>query len=320
MTAVILWIVGSFSGWAATGIAQMALALSFLVVILATADWAFHEGSQHPIRRAVMLGLWVVLAVTTTSARGQWGICLTVAALQSAATIFLVPWRRPRSLGVIEWWEPILSRPERLLATTFLILCIVGGALLLLPAIARILQENVYSLEACEAMLGELAKSHGTTASDAARKRFGDALDRAESNVTEPEEVPVIKRIRTGAAPALDGDPDATDAVVNSIGELIHINREAMRAVDREAQRLGRGGAWAAVFMGFLSFVLSFVVLRYIKVRVVTPIEQVHAVLEASSRGDIHRRCYDQKAPAEIRAVMRSVNSLLDGKMGKGVE
>jgi nitrate/nitrite-specific signal transduction histidine kinase len=187
-------------------------------------------------------------------------------------------------------------------------------------SVARILQDNVYSLEACEGMLAELAKSHGAPAREAARKRFMDALNRAESNVTEAEEVPVINRIRDRASLALDGDTGALDTVVDNLGELIQINREAMRVVDREAQRLGRAGAWSAVFMGFLTFALSLVVLRYVERSVVAPIEQVHAVLEASNHGDVHRRCHDQKAPAEIRAVMRSVNALLDRRMSEGVE
>jgi nitrate/nitrite-specific signal transduction histidine kinase len=185
------------------------------------------------------------------------------------------------------------------------------------PAIDRILQDNVYSIEACEVMLAELARSNG---GQAGRKRFEDALQRAEKNVTEPDEGPVIERIRNRAARALDGYPDAADAIVDDITALIQINREAMGAADREARRLGRSGAWAAVFMGFLSFVLSLIVLRYIEGRVVAPIEQVHAVLEASRRGDIHRRCHSMSAPAEIKAVMRSVNSLLDSRMSDGVE
>ena len=47
------------------------------------------------------------------------------------------------------------------------------------PAIARILQDNVYSLEACEAMLTELARSNGNPAENSARERFEDALQHA---------------------------------------------------------------------------------------------------------------------------------------------
>jgi len=188
------------------------------------------------------------------------------------------------------------------------------------PAIARILQENVYSLEACETMLAELALSNGGPVSAEATKRFDDALDRVENNITESEEVPVIDRIRRGAPAALDGDDAAVEAMVADLRELIQVNRTAMAAVDRDAQRLGRAGAWAAVFMGILSFVLSLIVLRYIENRVVDPIEQVYAVLDASRRGDVHRRCQSRKAPAEIKAVMQSVNSLLDSKMNDIVE
>lgn len=183
------------------------------------------------------------------------------------------------------------------------------------PAIARIIQDNVYSLEACEVMLSELAAAQGKPVAGAAKERFDDALGRAKNNVTENGERSVIDRIRGASDRALAGDTAAATAVVADIGELIRINRAVMARADLEAQRLGRAGAWAAVFMGLLSFIISLIVLRYIEGRVVAPFEQVYAVLEASRRGDVHRRCHSAKAPAEIKAVMQSVNSLLDERM-----
>lgn len=182
------------------------------------------------------------------------------------------------------------------------------------PAIARILQENVYSLEACEAMLAELALAKGSPVGQNDRTSFMEALHRVENNITDTAERPVIERIKGRADEALDGNAGAIDDVVADVGVLIRVNRAAMSRVDKAAQRLGRAGAWAAVFIGLISFVLSLFVLRYFDKRIIAPMEQIHDVLEASRRGDIHRRCWSHGAPGEIKEVMQSVNALLDEK------
>jgi trk system potassium uptake protein TrkH len=128
-----VWFVGFLAGWSVGGITQTAIALSFAIALVASADWAFREGSRHPFRRAILLALLAVLVATTAAAWGRWGPCLAVAALVSAGTSIVLSGRRTGSLGVIDWWEPIFSRPERLLVATFLTLCIVGSILLLLP-------------------------------------------------------------------------------------------------------------------------------------------------------------------------------------------
>jgi len=133
VTALILWIVGSLARWDATGVGRSAIATSFAISLLATTDWAVSEGRRYKVRLAVLLTLGVVLVLTIATAWGRWATCFTVAAVVTVTAGFLLPRKHIGSLGMVEWWEPILSRPERLLAATFLILCTVGSVLLLLP-------------------------------------------------------------------------------------------------------------------------------------------------------------------------------------------
>lgn len=193
----------------------------------------------------------------------------------------------------------------------------IGLFVRMLPAIERILEENVYSNIAAEEMLAVLAESPTARVPTEGRRRVEDAFRRAKSNVTEPEEIPVLDAIERNLRAALDGERDAVVAEVRAIQNLIAINRDAMRKVDREAQRLGRAGAWAAVFVGFLSFLLSVVVLGRLRRRVVEPVVELHHVLEGLRRGERFRRSSPRDAPAEIQEVLQSVNALLDERLQK---
>lgn len=193
----------------------------------------------------------------------------------------------------------------------------IGLFVRMLPAIERILEENVYSNIAAEEMLAVLAESPTARVPTEGRRRVEDAFRRAKSNVTEPEEIPVLDAIGRNLRAALDGERDAVVAEVRAIQNLIAINRDAMRKVDREAQRLGRAGAWAAVFVGFLSFLLSVVVLGRLRRRVVEPVVELHHVLEGLRRGERFRRSSPRDAPAEIQEVLQSVNALLDERLQK---
>ncbi len=185
------------------------------------------------------------------------------------------------------------------------------------PVIERILQENVYSIVAAEEMLAAFAEvSDGPLSSDA-RTRARQALDNAKQNVTEEQEVPTLAAIERNLPAAMGGDSAAQTQLVVSIGELIRINREAMRDVDEEARRLGNAGAWAAVFVGFLSFVLSVILVVRLQKRFVRPLIDLHEVLEAAKQGERLRRCRPSDAPHEVIQVTQAVNRLLDERLDR---
>ncbi|MCA9727150.1 MAG: hypothetical protein KC729_05655 [Candidatus Eisenbacteria bacterium] len=183
------------------------------------------------------------------------------------------------------------------------------------PVIDKILKENVYSLEAAEEMLAVLSRSAGEEVSDADRIRFERALDRAATNVTEPEESPIIAEITKTRTRALSGDHAALGVIVGQISDLVRINRQAMRDVDSEARRLGSAGAWSAVFLAFFSFLLTLWGVRRLRRRVIAPMVDIYDVLESVRRGDVHRRCRANAGPVEIQRLASSINLLLDGGM-----
>lgn len=182
------------------------------------------------------------------------------------------------------------------------------------PAIARILRENVYSNAAVEEMLALLAEPEREDTLEIRRQRFEQALQRARNNVTEPEETPVLERIAQYSSAAVAGDARATVTVVQALQHLAAINRQAMVMADQEAQRLGTAGAWVAVFIAAIAFVMSLIVIRRLERHVINPLVELYDVLDTVRTGNPHRRCRMVAAPEEIRRVLSSVNALLDGR------
>ena len=188
----------------------------------------------------------------------------------------------------------------------------VGLLMRMTPVIGKIIEENVYSNQAVESMLAVLADSNTVGFAEERRSRFDQALELARRNITETEEIAVIDRIERGREKALSGDKAAGVALVRDLLALVDINRRAMGAVDREAQRLGSAGAWAAVAMAVFVFVISSMVIVRLRRRIVQPLEEVQNVLQAAHRGDRYRRCQLARGPIEIRRVLNGVNHLLD--------
>lgn len=180
------------------------------------------------------------------------------------------------------------------------------------PAVERILEENVATLTAVEDMLAALAVEDGATV--ATRSPFAEALARARANVTEPEEVPLLAEIDGLAPAAVAGDPVAVREVVARLEELSDVNRRSMARMDARARQLGMAGAWAAVGLGTIGFVMSVGVSRRLARRIEEPLAEVDAALAAAGHGDIHRRCIVREGPSELVRIAREVNELLDGR------
>lgn len=178
------------------------------------------------------------------------------------------------------------------------------------PAIAKILEENDYSVQACEEMLAALAEP--AAPGDDRTDRFHVALARADRNVTEASERPVLERIRTLSGRALAGETDALRATIASLRELTAINRTAMVEEDLRAQRMGTAGAWAVVFLAIVSLVASLVFIRRLVRRVLAPMAEVLDTMRAFNQGDVYRRATSPGAPRELRVLMENLNDLLD--------
>jgi hypothetical protein len=201
---------------------------------------------------------------------------------------------------------------------TILVLTSAGAVALLArmaPAIERIIGDNLYSLEAAEQMLAAIGEQ---TNDPAAAERFAAALAGAERNVTEVREREPLAALRREGPAALAGDPAARRRVIEALRALGVINRAAAIRSDEEAQRLGYAGAWAVVFLGGLSLAWAVSVLRRARRRVMAPIQEIGAVLDAAHTGDAYRRCRRIPGPAEIEKIMAGVDDLLDARALRG--
>lgn len=180
------------------------------------------------------------------------------------------------------------------------------------PAIDRILQENVYSIESAERMLTALARHREGEPLDPA---FHDGLESARANITEHEEIEILDRIERESTALVAGDMPAYERTIAALQELINENREAMRHTRDSASRLSVAGAWAAVLLAMLAFASGVVIAFRIERRIVEPLDEVFAVVKANDEGDPYRRCQLREARGELREVMEALNELLDERL-----
>jgi PAS domain-containing protein len=187
------------------------------------------------------------------------------------------------------------------------------------PAIAEILDENDYTIEAAHQMLLVLARRAFGPGDPALEQQFSDALERAKSNITEPGEAEVLTQLDGLAAATLQGDPAASRATVEGVRRLVEINRQAMLHAESEARRLGKAGAWAAVILALSAIAASVLVSRRLAGRLLDPVGELYEVTEAARLGDRFRRCRRLGATAEMRRLLESVNFLLDQRGAQAV-
>lgn len=181
------------------------------------------------------------------------------------------------------------------------------------PAIEIIIEQNEKSLKACEEMLSYLALST-TAGQDASEilELFRDALNRAQNNITEPEEPDLLKTISETHVAAMAGDPLSRRRAISAITGLASVNRQAMIQEDLNAQQVGKSGAWGVVFMAICMFLAGLLFYRSLVKKVITPIEELLSVVEAHEKGEFMRRCTGYDLPREVRLIFDGVNTLLD--------
>lgn len=210
-----------------------------------------------------------------------------------------------------------LTRATRIAFTVFLLINLVtaGAAIGLLgrmrPAIERIIERNIYSLQAVEGML--LVLTRDDTSEPARRAEFGDALARAERSVSVDRERPLVTRLRDRSSAALAGEPAAKREVLDALKEFAQVNREEIETADQAAKRLSAAGAWAVSFLALFALGSGLVGLRRFDRRVLGPVEELTTVLGEHATSRTLRRCARMGfAAAELQVSMSSLNELLD--------
>lgn len=175
------------------------------------------------------------------------------------------------------------------------------------PAVERILLDNVRSVEAAEEMLAAMALPDEDAAA-----RFEAALAAASSNVTEPEEAPLLEDLGRLGPGALAGDPVQRRQAIAAVQALSLVNRRSMQQADDEARFLGQAGAWTSALAGMAGFVLSLLVYDRTRRRLVLPVLELHATLAAARQGDHLRRCTHLDGPVETLRIADDLNWLLE--------
>ncbi len=206
-----------------------------------------------------------------------------------------------------------------LLVQVLMMFAAVGLLARMTPAIDRILEDNERSIHAVERMLIVLAEpptnENGRMADR--EQRFGHALEDALSNITDDREIPVLATIEDQRAAGLAGDPAALAELRSELGMLGDINRDAMHDSNLRAKRLGTAGAWVLALLGLVGLGLSMAVMRRFQAKLIRPVYELGAVLEACSDGDRHRRFNPAEASSEFREVAQVVNSLVGEHFGR---
>lgn len=187
------------------------------------------------------------------------------------------------------------------------------------PAIDRILEENVLSIEAAEEMLVVLTLSREGTGHRDLDGRFFGALERARDNITEEEEREILDRVESGYRRFGEGATSALAPTVQAVQQLVRTNRAAMLTTRDRARRLSEAGAWAAVLIAIFGFAAGIVVVVRVQRRVVEPIDEIYAVTRSCVAGDPFRRCQPREAPGEVREIMTTLNTLLDHRFALDV-
>lgn len=177
------------------------------------------------------------------------------------------------------------------------------------PAIDQILRENEHSIRAVETMLSALSDP---VPSEARVREFERAMAQAQGNITEEQERPLLDEIDRMHESALAGELVAVQIVRMRLRELAQVNRESMMLADSRAKRHGTAGAWALVFLGLIGLAFSLALMRRARVKLINPVYELGAVLDACRQGDSHRRFNPAGASREFRDVAEVVNSLLD--------
>lgn len=183
------------------------------------------------------------------------------------------------------------------------------------PAITIILEQNVRSLQATEAMLSTLAQNHaGAENKESLQTRFETAFSTASGNITEPEEPAVLARIEDNYLDAFSGDQNARMETVEAIEQLAAINRAAMIRADDRAKQLGIAGGWSVALMAGIGFMISLTLLRLLQTRVVDPLREIHAAVTEYHAGDFKRRCCPSNTTRELRSICTTINAIMDQK------
>ena len=193
------------------------------------------------------------------------------------------------------------------------------------PALERIREENVVTLDASREILLVFTSRGGEALDSNDRSRVEKALTVMRNNLTIENEGAMVADVTDAVARALTGDRGGLNDIARSIDTLARANTKAMGEADDEAQRLGEAGAWTAASGGLLLVLIGLYTRLRLERRIVRPAVELVRVLDAMRKGDERARCKNLRGAVELERALKHTNRLLDralhdGKGGGGTD
>lgn len=136
LAAIVVWLVAVQGGADADAGIVRAMGVSVLVAALLAVHWLLQQGGRHPRRAAALALGCAVFILGLALGPWPWSRRVQLAVILPLVALLALPRARADGPEQVDWWEPIVDHPARLLVVTFLGLCLGGGLLLALPACA----------------------------------------------------------------------------------------------------------------------------------------------------------------------------------------
>ena len=133
--ALVLWLVANFRGASVSSPhVWIPLGLALLVPVALALVWIVKSRRQHLLRARILGATMIACIGAIFWSVGDWWKASTLLALIAATALLVLPFQSAESSEQVDWWDPVLSHPERLFVATFLALSLAGTFLLALPA------------------------------------------------------------------------------------------------------------------------------------------------------------------------------------------
>lgn len=185
----------------------------------------------------------------------------------------------------------------------------------LVPAIDKIMSENATSVSSAVAMMNSLNQRRSGVELEFLKTEFLTQLKSAQSNITIPEERPILAEIeRIADSLFLEvQDEKVSGRASELLLELASLNLNSMAVKNAEAKRLGLAGGWAVGFLLMVTIFLLLIFKKRVEQTIVAPIENVSDTLQAFLLGNKMRRyTLTHEEPLDIKKLAIQSNKLMD--------
>ncbi len=182
---------------------------------------------------------------------------------------------------------------------------------LLSPAVERVINDNISTLEAGEEILAALTRAESRTRAERPMLVVR-ALETARAHLTLDGEAELVDIIDAHLDGALDGSPQDRARVVQAVRDLGDLNRRGVAEVDRDVQSRSIASAWVVLLFGVTAAALTLLLQRRWGDRFMLPILEMRDALADVESGNRFRRVTPLDGPDEAKELTAALNRLVD--------